>query len=428
MEIRIAYWKGYKNINISRGKLINVLNPHNGEVIKNKYISEKVTLALEEPTNMLPLINLINKNSKIVIIVDDNTRPTPTKRILDPILKTIKEKNISNKNITIIVAVGMHKKLNRGELIGILGKEIYDNYNIENHDALSKKTLIDLGETSFGTPVLINKKVYKADLRILTGIIKPHNIAGYTGGGKSILPGVCGLDTILSNHSFKATSNPNSCLGVVEGNPMREDIEEVLKLIGTSFMINVVLNCKEEVVKVVAGDVIKAHRKGVKFLDKLSKLNVAKQAEICICGTPAPVDMNFYQMLNSISAPYRIKKPIIKSGGTIIAAGSAREGISDGDFYDVLKSVPRELVWERIKSKKFIYKERPALHIYLEGEREYNLVVVSEERNRQLFRDMHINFFSSLQDAVGYTIDKYQNNKNVIILPHAPYIIPHLVE
>jgi len=428
MEIKIAYGKGFKSINILEEKIIDVLNPNKGKAIKNRYIREEVELVLEEPTDMLPLINLVNKNSKIVIIVDDNTRPTPTKKILDPILKTIKKKNISNKNITIIVAVGMHKKLNREGLIGILGKDIYDNYNIENHDALNKKNLIDLGETSFGTPVLINKKVYEADLRILTGIIKPHNIAGYTGGGKSILPGVCGLDTILSNHSFKATLNPCSCLGVIEGNPMRRDMEEALKLIGTSFMINVVLNYKEEVVKVVAGDVIKAHRKGVEFQDKLSKLDVAKQAEICICGTPAPIDINFYQMLNSISAPYRIKKPIIKSGGTIIVVGSSREGISDGDFYNVLKSVPRELVWERIKSKEFIYKERPALHIYLEGEREYNLVVVSEERNRQLFRDMHINFFSSLQNAVDSIIDKYQNNKNVIILPHAPYIIPHLVE
>jgi len=428
MEIKIAYGKGSKNINISGEKIIDVLNPYNGEVIKNRYISEEVELALEEPTGMLPLINLVNKNSKIVIIVDDNTRPTPTKKILDPILKTIKKKNISNKNITIIVAVGMHKKLNREELIGILGKEIYDNYNIENHDALNKKTLIDLGETSFGTPVLINKKVYKADLRILTGLIKPHNIAGYTGGGKSILPGVCGLDTILSNHSFKATSHPHSCLGVIEGNPMREDIEEVLKLIGTSFMINVLLNYKEEVVKVVAGDVIKAHRKGVEFQDKLSKLDVAKQAEICICGTPAPIDINFYQMLNSISAPYRIKKPIIKSDGTIIVVGSSKEGISDGDFYDVLKNVPRELVWERIKSKKIIYKERPALHIYLEGEREYNLIVVSEERNRQLFRDMNMKFFSNLQIAVDNVINKYQNKENVIVLPYAPYIIPHLVE
>jgi len=304
-----------------------------------------------------------------MFIVDDNTRPIPSKKILVPILKTIKKKNIPNKNITIIMAVGMHKKLNRKELIEILGKEIYDNYNIENHNALNKNYLIDLGETSFGTPVMVNKKVYEADLRILTGMIKPHNIAGYSGGGKSILPGVCGLDTILSNHSFKATSHPYSCLGVIEGNPMRENMEGALKLIGTSFMINVVLNYKDKVVKVVAGDVIKAHRKGVKFLGKLSKLNIIKQAEICICGTPAPVDMNFYQMLNSISAPYRIKKPITKSGGTIIVTDSAREGISDGDFYNVLNpSSPKFFkIYQKypIKEIKTLINRKIIIRIYL---------------------------------------------------------------
>lgn len=427
MNIKIAYNKKFKSFNILEEKIIDILNPNKGQVIKNKFLLKALDSVIEKPIGGESLSNLLRKDSKIVIIIDDNTRPTPSKKILESIISLFKKKNIPSDNINIIIAVGAHKKLNKKEIIEIVGEDIYNDYKIDNHDALNSKDLIYLGHTSFGTPVIINKKVYEADLRILTGVIKPHNIAGYTGGGKSILPGVCGIDTILSNHSFIATSHQNSRLGLIGGNPMREDIEEVLNLIGTSFLINVVLNYKEEIVEIVSGDAIKAHRTGANSLDKLSKLNVSRKADICICGTPAPIDINFYQMLNSISAPYRLKNPIIKPGGTIIVIGTARQGISDGDFYSILKSISREEIWKQIKLKESIYKERPALHIYLEGEKNYNLIVVSEKSNRKLFEDMKINFSTNLQNTVDEVLDNYKGDNNTIVLPYAPYVIPNLI-
>jgi len=426
LNIKIPYNKKYINFNILDEQIIGILNPREGKVIKGKSLQNIIENAIQNPIGMMPLDDLIKNKSKIVIIIDDNTRPTPTKNILKPLLNNIKRKGIPSNNIDIILALGVHKKLNKEEIIGIVGEEIYYNYRVENHDAFDEKKLIDLGKSTFGTPIKLNKKVYEADLRILTGIIKPHNIAGYTGGGKSILPGVSGVDTVLCNHSFKATSNMNSRLGIIKGNPMREDIEEVSKLIGPSFMVNVVLNYKEEVIRVVTGDVIKAHRKGVEVLNEVSKLNVLKLADICICGTPDPIDINFYQMLNSISAPYRIKRPIIRQGGTIIVAGSAREGISDGDFYNVLKTVPREEIREMIELEYDIYRERAALQIYLEGDNNYKIIVVSEKKNEKLFTDMKIKFSTNLQKTVDEVLKNYDSNENVIVLPYAPYVIPNL--
>lgn len=424
MIVEIPYGKEKEKIQLPQERIIDILEPLAGEEVEN--LNEVIKESLQEPVGCPPLKELIKIDSKIVIIIDDITRPTPTRKILLPVLEVLEEKGVLPGNIRIIIALGKHRKMTRKEQEDLLGRDICERYIVENHEARNPDSLIDLGRTSFGTPVKLNKQVYQADLRILTGLIKPHNLAGYSGGGKSILPGVCGLETVNSNHGFRSTAHPRSGLGMIKGNPIREDIEEVLGLIGPSFIVNVVLDYRERICQVVAGDVIEAHRVGVRFLDRLVKREVSMPADICICGTPHPVDLSFYQMLNSVGAPYRLAKPIINPGGTIIVAGKAVEGISDGDFYEKLKNNDRRDLWNKLEQETLESEDRQALQVFLQGALNYKIVVVSESEHEQLFRDMGIDFFSDLQLAVEQVMKDYRNKENIIVMPYAPYLIPQL--
>lgn len=421
MFVSIPQGEELLTVEIPKENIIDILQPNEKPEIVD--LNEHIMQALQKPVSSLPLINMLKPDMKIVIIIDDNTRPTPTKNIITPVLDIIKEQGIPNRNITIIFALGLHRKLTKDEQVNILGKTIFDNYLVENHDAYDNNNLIDLGITTFGTPILLNKKVYEADLRILTGLIKPHNQAGYSGGGKSILPGVCGAITIQSNHNYKSMSNPYSCLGVIAKNPIREDIEESTALIGSTFIINVIMDYNDRIIGVVAGNLIEAHRTGARHLDYLVKQKVDNQCDICICGTPSPIDINFYQMLNSLSAPYRLPRPIVRDGGTIIVVGRAEEGISDGDFYKQLVNSTKEELWEKIQEENHNIKDRAALQIFLQGALKYNLVVVSQKSNENTFKEMRIEHYSDLQMAVNEVIKRYELSKNTIIMPYAPYLI-----
>jgi nickel-dependent lactate racemase len=426
LPICVSYGDRQLRAKISKEQRLTVLEPKIGDPIND--LRRELEYKLVCPTAGTRLKELVGENSQVVIIVDDNTRPTPTPRILGPILEILASQKIPDENITMIFALGAHRKLKSAERQALVGDDIFRRYQCVNHEAEDPASLVELGKTSFGTPVILNKKVYEADVRILTGIIKPHNQAGYSGGGKSLLPGVCGLATIASNHSFRAIADPKSCLGVIDDNPIRQDIEETLKWVGPTFIVNLVMNCREEVVAVVSGDPIKAHREGASILASLAECPVSQKADLCICGTPDPIDINFYQMLNSLSAPYRLAEPVLNHGGAIIVAGRAVEGISDGDFYMALKQHDYHSLWQKIKFEEDLYRERPALQIFMEGALEYQIVVVSEVRHQKLFEDMGLTFYADLQAAVDRTLSRYSGVKNVLALPEAPFVIPKLVE
>jgi len=420
----MAYGQDLIGFTLSENNPVDVIIPEVITPIKN--LNREIIQSLKNPYGSESFSTLVNPKSKIVFIVDDNTRPTPTKKIIEPILEILKNSRIPDSSISIIIALGGHRKLNKEEMISILGKEIFNHYRVVNHDARAKDDLVYMGETTFGTPVSLNREVYQSDLRILIGLIKPHNQAGYTGGGKAILPGVCGIETILSNHSFRSTGHPKSRLGIIKGNPIREDINEGLNKIGPTFMVNLVSDHLGNYGKVFSGDYIEAHCKGVEYLDKIAKKTVIHKADICICGTPHPIDINFYQMLNSLSAPYRSEFPFIEKNGIIIVAGRAFEGISSGNFYTELKHNVNNisLLWEKVKkSKLFSFSDRPALHIFLEGALKYEIIVISGKENAQYFQDMNIMYFENIDDSLKYALKKKGHSSRIAVLPYAPYVI-----
>jgi len=400
-------------------------------VLKVRYLpvvdSEKaIKFALDHPIRSPKLENLLQSRDKVAIIVDDITRPTPTHYLLGPLLKKLSNIGVLDRDITIIFANGAHRKVTRKEQEYLLGKDILSRIKTVNHDAKNKSSTKYLGKTSRGTRIGLNRLVVDADLRILLGCIKPHSEAGYTGGAKSIIPGTAGLDTILMNHSYEAIAHPSSALGVIEGNPMREDMEEVTKMIGSCFIINVVVNPCREIVGVVTGESIGAHREGAKILDKMAKIKVSEKADVTITGCPSPIDISLYQALNALVCPIRVTEPIVKKGGTIVLVAECREGIGHMAFYDLVKKFrnPRDLLGYLSSGK--ISLDQYAAQLWAEVLNLAHVIVVTQKISKKELSEMGVEHASTIEQALKLAELRIGPNMKILAIPDAPYIIPFL--
>ncbi len=247
-QCQLPYGSRFLKARLPLGSKVTILKSHHARGLRNPV--EAITRSLRSPIGSPPLSERLHPGDKVVVIVTDNTRACPDDQLLPPILAEI-ETRVPAENITIIVALGLHPPLSKDQLIKKLGDRIVAGYNVINHDA---GQTINIGVTSRGIPVDINRKVVEADFRLSTGFIEPHFFAGYSGGRKSIFPGVSGSQPIHLNHSYEMIDHPLSRAGFLKGNPVHEDMVEQARIARLNFIVNVLLNKKKEITHVVAGD------------------------------------------------------------------------------------------------------------------------------------------------------------------------------
>ncbi len=207
---------------------------------KDSYRS--VAEALDDPIGCAPLRELIRPNTDVTIVVSDKTRPVPTGIILPPVLDELNASGVDDARITILIATGLHRPNTDEELAEMLGADVLGRIKVINHNARDKDSQVYLGKTKSGTPVWLDRALYKAKFRILTGYIEPHFFAGFTGGRKAILPGCAGLETIAHNHGAGHIGHPKARYGMTKGNPIYEDAVEVAEKVGAQFIVNVTLD------------------------------------------------------------------------------------------------------------------------------------------------------------------------------------------
>lgn len=433
MNIILPY--GYKNIevNIPDSCKITMLEPKKRPDFLPDFLKgveneeEIVDAALENPIGLEKLESILNSQSTVAIVVDDITRPTPAKIILKPILKKLHDIGIEDNKIDIIFAYGSHRVHTKEEKEILLGSQILSKYRVHDHNAHEVSMLKEYGTTSRGTPVLINKIAALADLRILTGIIKPHCQAAYSGGGKSILPGIASIGTIIYDHNFDSVSK--GLIGVVEGNPMRNDIEEAADKLGVSFILNVVLDSDKKIVAAVAGDMIKAHRVGCNILDSLCRFTVNKQMDIGIVSCGAPFDINLYQAINGIVSLIKIKTPVIKKNATIILAAECSEGLGHSIFKKWRRMEPQDIL-DKIKNNATFEEGIWAIQVLSECRRYANIIVVSEEKNKEDIESTGLTYSRTMEEALNVSLSKLRDSgidkPEILVLPDAPYMIMDL--
>ena len=294
-----------------------------------------VEQALKNPTGSVSLAEMAAGKEKIVIIASDHTRPVPSRVIMPAMLRELRRGNPEAK-ITILIATGCHRETTKQELIGKFGPEIVERERIVIHDCDDREALVNLGTLPSGGVCEINRLAVEADLLVAEGFIEPHFFAGYSGGRKSILPGIAGRATVLANHCAEFIDHPNARTGILAGNPIHEDMLWAAKAAKLRFIVNVVLNGEKKVIAAVAGDPEKAHEKGVEFLEGLCGVKAVEADVVISTNGGYPLDQNVYQAVKGMTAA----EATVKQGGVIIMLAQSGDGTGGEHFYHQLADEP----------------------------------------------------------------------------------------
>ena len=312
-------------------ELIGVLESGINSYNPQKSGQELVLEAMANPVGTERLRDLARGKKNVVIIASDHTRPVPSKVIIPEMLRQIREGSPECK-ITILIATGCHRGTTKDELVSKFGEEIVANENIYIHDCDEKEMLVNIGTLPSGGECVINKIASEADLLVSEGFIEPHFFAGFSGGRKSVLPGVCARETVLANHCSEFIDNENCRTGILENNPMHNDMLWAAKRANLAFIVNVVLNDKKEVIFATAGDCEKAHRQGTDFLRKHCGVKAVEADVVITTNGGYPLDQNVYQAVKGMTAG----EATVKKDGVIIMLAKSNDGIGGDHFYHQL--------------------------------------------------------------------------------------------
>jgi nickel-dependent lactate racemase len=393
-------------------------------ILKRKHsrgLADETTALLEaikHPINAPPLIDCISRNDKVVVIVTDNTRPCPDDRLLPPLLAEL-ERKLPKENITIIVALGLHPPLSKVELNKKLGKDIVSGYRVLNHDT---SDTVNIGVTSRGTPVEVNRLVMEADFRISTGFIEPHFFAGFSGGSKSIAPGVSGKKAIYHNHGYEMIEHPLSRAGILQGNPIHEDIVEQARIAGLNFIVNVLLNESKQITHVVAGDPVKAHEKGCQIERELAGVKVDHKVDITVTtNSGAPLDLDLYQTCKGIDSA----SMITREGGIIIMASSCSHGAGPEAFTQshLVCHSPAEVL-QNLQTEGL--NHLPWQNQRLACAQLINEIYLVSELDDSLAKDMMMVPVRSIEEGLNKAFLKLGNKAEIAVIPEGHLVLPLL--
>lgn len=318
-KYQLPYGNGFQEVTLPEEKVLYDIHGNKADVLED--ITAATLAAVRCPIASQPLQKVVRKGDKVAVIVSDVTRLVRTAEFLPVIISEINAAGVPDEDITIIVATGTHRAHTHDEDIAVCGKDIVKRIKIHQHDSRNNEELTDLGVTSFGTPILIDSYVAEADKVIITGAVSLHPMAGFGGGRKAVMPGVSGHATIMHNHAIALAPkvgdgcNPLCETGLLEGNPLHEDMVEVTKKLDPAFLVNMVFTPEGKLHEVVAGHWYKAWEKGCKDLVAMAGVPIKELADVVFASAGgSPKDMNLYQSCKAhMNAVFAVKK-----GGILI--------------------------------------------------------------------------------------------------------------
>lgn len=397
MKVRFPYGKEFLSLDIPDNRLQGVLVSNLHHYTPKADPMELVEEALRNPIGSAPLRELAKGKKTIVLIASDHTRPVPSKVIVPPMLREIRKGN-PDADITILISTGCHRATTREELVGKFGEEIVQNEKIVIHDC-DKSPLAKIGTLPSGGECIINKLVVDADLVVSEGFIEPHFFAGFSGGRKSILPGIASRTTVLANHCSEFIAHPKSRTGILEGNPIHRDMIWAARAAKLSFIVNVVINEKKEAIFTVAGDLEAAHKAGCGFLSALCAVD-AKPADIAISTNGGyPLDQNIYQAVKGMTAA----EATVKKGGVIIMIAKSNDGHGGEHFYHHLADEPDIAKTQALflsRSRNETVADQWESQILIRILQRATVIYLSEAPD-EMIRSMHMIPAHSLEEALA---------------------------
>ena len=414
MNIAFAIGNRVDTVKVPEQNLLGVLT-HN-EVTLGLTGEEEVRRALKSPIGSPRLKDIVKPGEKIAIITSDITRPMPTHTVMPALLEELEKAGVDLKDITLVFGLGIHRAHTKEEQRKLVGDYAFDKIRCVDS---SQEDVIHMGYTKAGTPIDIARHVAQADRRICLGNIEYHYFAGYSGGGKAIMPGVSTKEAIERNHQMMV--QPDACAGRLSGNPIREDIEEGAAVCGVDFILNVVLDEHKRIVKAVAGDSVLAHREGCRFLDAFYLKEIDQRADIVIVSQGgAPKDLNLYQTQKALDNA----KHAVKPGGIIIVAGSCAEGLGDDTFARWVKEAktPQDLIDRVTRQFELGGHKAAAIALVLQNA---DIYLVSD-MDDVLVRSCFLTPFATVQQALDHAFLKLGQSATVLAMPYGGSTLPRV--
>ena len=411
MKFRLGFGTAFQEVDVPEKNLLAVLTAN--EFPAGLTGEAEVRRALSAPVGSRPLREIVRPGETVAIVTSDITRPCPTGTILPPVLEELEAAGVRAEDVTVTFALGSHRPHTEEERRRLMGPA-WGKVSCRDSDP---ERCTHLGATSRGTPVDIDAEVAGADRRILLGNIEYHYFAGYSGGAKALMPGVSTRAAIQANHS--AMVRESACAGRLEGNPVREDIEEAAAMCGADFIVNVVLDAHKEIVGAFAGDMVLAHREGCRFLDLVYRKPIPHRADIVLVSQGgAPKDLNLYQVQKALDNAAHA----VRDGGTVILVGSCREGLGEKTFEDwMLRAERPEDLIDRIRREFRLGGHKAAAIALVLRRAEVCLV---SELDPAFVKDIFLTPFPSAQEALDRALKRRGEDAEVIVMPYGGSTLP----
>jgi lactate racemase len=419
VDVWLPYGKTDVCVRVPARNLIGSIEPK--ERIACPDAKAEVARALKDPlpkgTRHLSEIAL--PESKVAIVVDDHTRKSPSDIMLLPVLDELGLAGVKDENITVIFGSGTHRPVNPQEATHLLGEEAAKRVRAVSHDCRASDLML-VGTTKHGNKVMLNKIFAEADVRVLLGDVGFHYYAGYGGGRKSVLPAVSGEETIKFNHALMLSANART--GVLDGNPVHEDMTEAAGLAKVDFTVNVVANSKGEIVQAFAGELETAFAEGVKLVDEMFRVSVDRRADIVVvsCGG-SPADINLYQAYKAVDGALEA----VKRGGVVILVAECPEGHGNQVFYDWMVRYPDLKTVEREIKRNFILGGHKAYYLQ-KALQNHQIILVSTLPDYYASNIFKLKTARAVNDALNEAFSIAGKAARVWTIPQGNYTLPQV--
>ncbi len=419
MRVRLEYGRTGLEVELPDDRVVRTLSYK--EVPPLSDPAAELAGVLANPNGTPPLLVLARGRQNACILICDITRPVPNELILRPVLQSLEEAGIARDKILILLATGLHRPNEGDELVEIVGPEIAENYRIENHFGQDRDSHTYLGESPRGVPIWLDSRYVNADLKITTGLIEPHLMAGFSGGRKLICPGIAALETIKVWHGPEFLEHPNADCGILKGNPVHEENTWIARKAGCDFIVNVVIDSERHALKFVAGDMEDAFHEGVQFVRDILVDTVPEPVDVVVTSCAGyPLDTTFYQAVKGLTGAL----PIVKQGGTIILAASLSEGIGSPQFQQLFQeNASLEAFVERILGKDYFVMDQWQLEELAKVCRKAKVKVVSDGLSAETINSLFVESAPSVEKAVADSLTEYGDAATLAVIPKGPYVL-----
>ena len=422
---RVPYGKSEIEFELPAGMKGTVAVSKSKPPVKDVPAAVKVTL--EKPVNSRPIRELVKRGDKVCIVFTDATRASPDHQLVPPMLAELELAGVRDEDITLLCGVGMHRPISLEEKIAKLGKAVVDRYHVVDNEPQNPDVLVDLGTTKSGIPLSVNKIAYEADLLVATGIVEPHQYAGYSGGAKTVAVGAAGEAMIAYTHGPNMIDHPGTRLGRIEGNPFQEAVSEAGRRAGLRFIINVVMDDEKRILVVRAGEPRETFKELVAFAKNVYEVPVPQQYDVAVCGVGYPKDANLYQASRAPSYLFFAPVSVVKSGGVFILPAECEEGAGQGvgerRYLEKMRNA-RDISSLLAELRRTGYPPGAQRAFVMAKVLEQNDVIVVGCDDPKIVVDAKMTPARDMDDAFRIAAKKLGSKLDVLVVPHALLTLP----